>query len=218
MALIAPGIARYSIEHTYLGRPAVNILDVDLTATTSAPSSRALAVREVGELIVDLWTTTIMQILNTGVSFRQVSYVDLNTEDGSTGTITGTVATPLPQGGAVSGEGISANTSILVTKQGLSARGQRNGRWFLPGIVEGNITGNTLAGSFMTTVIGWCDQFLAEFNEATGTFTTSQSAVILHTKNTGTKEDPIIIVTGSSPIRELTPNSQVASQRRRNRP
>lgn len=218
MALVAPGICRYSLNHTYLGRPAVNILDIHLIGSGPGGPGRETKIERMGRKIIDSWVGTIMQSLSSSTTFNSVSYVDLDSEDGVTGTVVAGDGVSLPQAGAGAGAPISANTTTLVTKQGLSARGQRNGRWFLTPPTEDNINGNTIAGSYVTALQGRLDTFLLDMINGDDPDVGTTSMAIVHTKNTGTPTDPIITWTGNTDVIKLVANNQVASQRRRNRP
>lgn len=216
MALVFPAVARYVIEQTFLGRPAINILDMALTNEDGV--SREQAVFNVAGDIINNWADHMMGLMAEGVSFNAVSWVDLNSEDGSTGRRTTTSDTSLPVIGGAAGDTAPASVAMLIRKQSVSRRGQRQGRWFIPGATEQNLNGNLLSSGFLTAVEGNLADFLAGVSDQSPILDVERIPVVLHTENQGTPQAPVIVATGWSQIQALSMDAQVASQRRRNRP
>ncbi len=215
MALVFPNICRYVIEQTFLGRPAINILDMDVQ---EHEISRAEAVFNVAGDIINNWDDHVMGALAEGVSFNAVSWVDLNTPDGPTGRRTSTSDTTLPKAGGASGNTSPASVAMLVSKQTVSARGQRQGRWFLPGVTEQWLNGNTIESSFIASVNTGLQSFLDGVSDEVPIEAVAKFPVVLHTTTKGVDGPIPPLAVGASRVLALTADSRVASQRRRNRP
>nr|CRY96610.1 hypothetical protein [uncultured prokaryote] len=216
MALVLDDICRYTMNHEFLGRPAISILDMHIIHTGDV--SRATACYNVAGDLLNNWTDHMMGIMSIDVSFESVSWVDLDSLDGSTGSRSTTDDNTLPEAGGATGEPISASVALLVHKQATATRGQRQGRWFIPGATEQNVDGNIITSSFVTAVNGNLGDFLDGVSDENPLEAVEKYPVVLHTENQGTPEAPVIVATGASRIEALTVDPRVASQRRRNRP
>lgn len=217
MPLVFANLVRYSINGTYLGRPWVNVIDMVVDANGGS-NTREADVEEVAGVVLGNFNDHVLDGLNTSVQFNSVSWVDLTALDGSTGNITGANGTNLPQVGTEGGTPYAASVSMLVTKQTVSARGQRQGRWYLVGATEQNVEGNMFTDSHvddMNTALSLCLEGLTETADLAAP---QYYPVVSHTSNHGTTEHPVYEVDAVTQIHDFIPQKQIASQRRRNRP
>lgn len=214
MALIAPGCARFTLQGQYTAAHTwANIWDARIL--TGVDGSRATACEQYAQTIIDVWATTLAHEIDSDVVLNQVSWVDLNDEEGSTGFVTEGFLTPPNPNGDIGGDGDPPNVSVLLTKQGASARNQRNGRMYVPGIPAGGTTNGTLSTAALALWVTEAAGFLSLLTDPTTVDDTSVLPTIIHTRNDGTPTNPDIVYTGNSVITALVPQSQLATQRRR---
>jgi hypothetical protein len=132
ITIIAPTIVRFSYMLTMpSGRPASNVIDVSLD---EFGTDRATAVRDLADKMNSPYQIQILGGLPSQVHFTGAHYIDLDSATGITGMTPPHAGDPVV--GGRSGAMDQANTAILVHKQSDAARGHRNGRWFLPGILS----------------------------------------------------------------------------------
>lgn len=216
MALVAPSIVRFTINGTYLGRPTANVLDV-LIVDELAPEDRAQGAENYAEYLRGQWTDHVLPLLSSSYSAESVTFVDLDSETGATGRARNEVSPVWPRAGGISGVPYAGSVALLVTKGGNARRGQRQGRWFLPGLSEANVTGNTVDADMVAAVNVELAEMLEALSAGEGLPFEGALPVVVHTKNVGTPTDPVIEYEGHSTITSLTAQGRVASQRRRNR-
>lgn len=216
--LVMNTICRYTIEGLYTGNAYANILDMHID-TTGTTQSREDAIEQVAEDIWNNWCDHILNLQDGNTSVTSVSWVDLDTDEGTTGSISGTTANPLPQNGAVTGQGAPGNVSGLVTKTAPGGgRKTRNGRWYIVGIPEAttdDANANSLTNAAVTAWNSALDSFRTGVEDPGSATEASRFPVVLHTENTGTVEDPNIIATGYNEITDFAMNALLATQRRR---
>lgn len=209
MALVVDGVCRYTFEGFYIDRPWVNICDMRLETTGSLVDRNDYIYDTAGHLI-NAWATHLTNAISDSLVLNQVSWVDLDSETGSTGTRTETSEFELPDAGHNDGAPVAGNVSILVTKQTTGGRGQRNGRWYQAGLVEANVDGNGFQGIARDAYQGNFNGFLDMVNDD-GVLPSphSRHMVVVHT----TGENP---QTGTySRVTALTVSDRLATQRRR---
>lgn len=137
MALIAPGVCRYTINGVYSDRPVANIVDVKID-TTGSVQDRADKVFDCAGRIINAWKTRVLPLVQGNYIFQSVSWVDLNSESGSTGSRTSTSTTTLPLPGTATGDDFPGNVAALIRKTIQGQRGFRAGRLYLAGLSEAN--------------------------------------------------------------------------------
>lgn len=204
MAIIAPGVCRYAINGTLGGQDIVNIIDVEVTAE----EDRAGTLFVIAGTILDAWADNVLQALHNSYSFDSVSWVDLDTEAGTTGSRTNTVNTTLPETGTNSG-GCLPNNAVAVVRKILSGktRQQRNGAVRLAGVPEDfTIPGQ---GNFLTNdaVTGYGEALNGFQDDVEATGLPSRRLVVIHTVDD--------VFTNLSGIQTFSAKSQVGTQRRR---
>lgn len=208
MALVVNGIVRYTFEGTYLDRPWANILDIRID-TTGSPASRDGAIYDVAGHLMNCWADHIANQVVIACELDRVSWVDLNSVDGSTGSRSGTSENTAPIPGIGDGPPSGGNLAVLISKQVISSRGARNGRWFQVGIAETVTQGNILAPTNQTAWQTAFDAFLSAVNNDGIIVVATQEAVVVHT----TGLNP---TTGTfSLIEQMVVQSRLATQRRR---
>lgn len=163
--LLMTNIVRYALNGRWTnGRPIVNILDMDVR-TNSLPDpggflpERDEAVEEAAERLATAWQEHLLPNLSSSYGFEGVSWVDLDSESGSTGSIV--PVSDYPQVGALGADAEVPQTTLLVEKQ-LSGRrrGTRNGRWYISGVPEMRIDNNGIVLPIWVTQM---DNALSDF-------------------------------------------------------
>lgn len=206
--LEAPDTIRYTLHGSYLGRPVATVLDCHLEEGIG--SEYSAQIYEYAGDILNNWVEHIVAGLSNQYVFERIAWLDLD-EGGWTGERTSTSEHSLPAAGVDTGQPVSGNTAMLITKVTGARRGERQGRMFLPGITEGAIEGNFLSASY---VEAWNEENLASFLEGISDTpdigTTERYPVVLHTIDG--------VYQSKSKVTALTLQGRVASQRRRNRP
>lgn len=218
MALVAPECVRYTINGRYLTRPAVNVLDMVVQPNDNSIISRNDAIPIVAGVIIDAWADTVMSRFNSSYTFDSVSYVDLNDPNGPVGEVTQTDFISLPQQATGNGEPLTAALAMLVTKETQRQRGSRPGRWFLPAFTEGDIAGNIWINSTLVATNDELSDFLERVTETGIIQDINQFPTVIHTRNAGTPQNPVIQYVNNTQITGLQAQGRVSTQRRRNRP
>lgn len=212
--IVAPGVCRYYVNQTYRDRRVVNIIDLVVNDTVG-PTSRDEAVNSAAGDVLDAWDQYIRGGQSELLRCDTVSWVDLNSEDGSTGEISSTADTTWPAFGGALGQALPSNVAILVTKQTSSRRGSRNGRMFVAGLTEQNCVGNLIEGGFLSTITADYGDFTEALTE-TGVIADYQTfPTVVHTRNVGTPSAPVIEYVDNTQITSFSPQATVATQRRR---
>lgn len=105
--------------------------------------SRTSAIEFLREQIVEGWEDLIMPLLHSSVTFDGITTVDLDVENGEVWDDASGVQ------GALGGEPMPTNVAAVVTKGGTRRRGLRQGRFFIGGLADGQLNGNTwLTGAY----------------------------------------------------------------------
>lgn len=152
MALVVPGIVRYSIIQEYLGQEVVNIVDIDID-NESFTTSREEACFEVAGDLLNNWHDHVLTRQVAALSALEVRWVDLDSESGSTGARSSTSAETWPAVGGKPEPGLPGNAVARVRKnlQG-GNRQSRRGEVRLAGVAEGMTeptNGNVLRSIFL---------------------------------------------------------------------
>lgn len=213
--IIAPDCVRYSVNYTYNSRPHVNIIDMVVLDQSGGTFSRDDAVHATAGDVLDAWHQNVRLVQNVSVQLQSVSWVDLNSLDGSVGEISSTTDTTWPANGTVTGQGIPANVSLLVTKQTTNRRSSRAGRMFVGGMSEASTDGSYVPTATLNTWAGFFGDFTESLTE-TGTISVYQNfPTVIHTRNDGTAANPDIVYTGNTQVTSFAPQALLATQRRR---
>lgn len=218
MALVAPGITRFSVVGIFAGEPVVNVLDMQID-TTGGTVSRDDAIFAVAGDILNNWTDHMLPLIGDNYSAQSVDWVDLDSSSGSTGSRSATSAETWPMPGAATSADMPGNVALLVRKNIAGGRGRRNGRMYLVGVPEGANT-DTSPNNVQTTLRASMDTALASFlggiNDAEGpTIGVQRQLVVVHTQQTSAGPPPVIAYNGYTPVDSLTTADKFATQRRR---
>lgn len=211
--LVAPSVVRFTIHGEVGGRPVNNVLDVVISG--NAGVNRTEAIDEVAVNLLNQWTEVILDRTTSSYTAEFISWVDLDSEDGSVGSYNATDDWTWPKSGGLNGERASGNVAILVTKVTTASRGSRNGRMFLPPPSEDSTSANNLNTAYVESLQAGCSAFLENMtNTAIGagyqTFPT-----VVHTRTTGTGANRVTEYLGNTQITDLFVNRLLATQRRR---
>lgn len=206
--LEAPECVRYTLHGSYLGRPVANVLDMFIDQPAGSVSHEIMF--ETAGDILNNWADHIVPGLSEHYTFERITWLDLG-DGGWTGERTSTSEHDLPLAGSETSQPISANTSMLVLKSTEAKRGERQGRMFLPGLVEQYVEGNFITPSFVGPFnADGLQPFLDGISDEIPSAPYSRYPVVIHTKGG--------VFQSWSRITALTLQGRVASQRRRNRP
>lgn len=204
MALIRTGVARYTVNGTYLGVPTANIVDLYCSPLTPG-EARDEVVENLAGVVLDAWCEYLLPVMMSAYSITSVSWVDLASADGTTGSLSSTGTNTLPQAGALTGQAYSGAIAILVDKQTTSRRGEKAGRMFLPPCGESDIEGNTIGAPYLAAL----NTALEELHDALNPSTDPVAVFkVVHVGETSTASS-ISTVTG------LVARAKVTTQRRR---
>lgn len=202
--IVVPNVVRYSLIHSLYNQDVVNVMDVEIVAP-----DRVQAAQFVSQAMIDSWVEDVMPLLSQSLAFLNVTWVDLNSLDGFTGSNSlGNTAT-LPVNGTGSDNALPGNTCVRVRKVIAGAnRRERSGTVRLAGIPESYSVagqGNTLSTQAISGFNTGMNAFLASFetslNEGDAT------PCVVHTVAG--------VGTGSSPIQIFSTQGILGTQRRR---
>jgi hypothetical protein len=211
-AIIASGICRYAVNASYSGHDVVNIVDMKID-TTGTIQPRDEAVHDQAGRILNAWSDGVIAHSVDKYTAQSVSWIDLDSLDGSTGERSTTDAETWPQSGTIGGAGAPGNVAIRVNKNTTARRGQRQGRMYLCGMAESLTTEglpNELAEGSLAGFNTMLQALLEAFNneaQPQDVLIYDSEMVVVHTKD-GAFVD-------SSDVTSLTIDQYTASQVRR---
>lgn len=209
MTLVVGGICRYTLNGEVSDRPWANILDMHIASSGDPGYSRESAIFDTAGNIINSWAEHMAPLLGKGTFLESVSWVDLDTADGSTGSRVSTSEHNLPIEGGGATLLSPGSVAILVTKQVSSSRGRRNGRMYVAGVVDGLTNGNTVEPTVIPTWQNAMDAYLAELNDVSFESSYTRDLSVVHT--TGAAP-----TTGTySHVDSLVVSNRPATQRRR---
>ncbi len=216
MVLIAPGIARFTVNAELGGEAVANILDMQVD-TTGGTTDRATALAEVAGDILNNWDDHILSFVCDDYVAQSVSWVDLDDANGPVGSRSTTSANTWPQPGAGTATPMPGNVAALVSKNITGSRGRRNGRMYLAGIPEvytGSSGPNIIEGTYLDGINTSMASFLSGINDAEGiAIDVQRQLVVVHTQIPSPGADPVYV--GYSSVSSLTAQARLATQRRR---
>lgn len=215
MALVAPGVARFTYNGDFGGPGSAwaNVIDIDMLGDVSI--DRAEMCLLMAGVLGKAWVDHIAENVVSSVTLRDVSWVDLDSATGSTGSTTDFVDVDAPQSGTNVGDMLARNTCYLIKKGGGSQRGARSGRWYVPGINEEEAGEVNISAERVTQFNADLLFYLGQITDPVFDPAFSAQPVVVHTRNTGTPSAPNIIYTGKTPITTMTCDPIMATQRRR---
>jgi len=215
MPLVAPLCVRYTINGTNNGVNVANILDFNVVPNDVTDMSRSHACEVVAKDLVDHWFDDVATLLCSSYTFTGVSWVDLDSETGSVGSVSAGNTVTLPQSGSDDADPYSGQVAVLVQKISVNLRGARKGRFYVPGLSEDRVSGNHLNSGFVSGLNGAFSDFL-EHMTSTGTLdTTLYYPVVIHTRTHRDTIPPTIVYVSNTQINSFSVEGTTATQRRR---
>jgi hypothetical protein len=174
--LVLPNGARFSINGVWSGvRPIVTVWH----ALVTDRGNRTLAMVEAASTIGGFWGTHVVPNIADNYVMQTVSYIDLSSEQGSTGTwVMGAPAT--------GGQGLATESpynGIVVTKAITDkGRGRRGGRVFIPGIQATELDElGKISDAAQTAAESALTAFMMAVNGYSGTDVSAMQLVVAHT-------------------------------------
>lgn len=213
--ILAPGVCRYTLSGSYLDNEWANIIDMDIE-TTGSPVSRGEAIWNIAGDILNNWADLIMAGRPPAMTFDEISWVDLDSVDGTTGSRTVTSEYTLPVTGSGTGEPIAGNVAFLVKKElEGGARNARAGRLYLCGLTEAQVNGNELFPSILTSLGGAFETFLTNINDMQEPLSYQADMCVVHTPGISDLPAGAVYNATNTHVSALVLDSKVATQRRR---
>lgn len=208
MALVAPSIVRYTIVGTLFGEDCMSILDFSITDEGLTVSRNEAIALGAGDLL-NQWSDHVLPLLSSAYTAIEVRWVDLDTANGGTGSVSSTDGSTWPEEGGSTGAVLPNSVYCLMVKQlEGKTRTQRNGALRLGGILETHTTtndANLLTTEFQTAVNGAFESLKDGMNGADAGYT--GNLVVVHTKDD--------VYTGESEIASFSARPIVGTLRRR---
>lgn len=212
--LVVGGVVRCTIRHTYTnGRAVDNVLDMKVTHTP--PETRQDAIDSMVRDVLNNWQDEILglNLLNNNLVLTDLHWLDLDDDDGNSGTIAPDPGKPLNGGNA--GAGATINCAYLVHKNGAVGRRRRQGRMYLGGVGEANITEDgILSAGTVTDLNAGLSDFLDGINDD-AILHEEQHLVVVHFRRDPDTHEIIDSSIGQTRVDSLTVDTLVATQRRR---
>lgn len=211
--LIADTIVRYTINGQYVGRPVANVLDYQID-TTGSVTGRVESIYALAGILINEWTDSIMTELANQYSALSVSWIDLDSLEGSTGERTSSGDTVWPMAATNNFAAMPGNVALRVNKAISGTRGQRQGRMYLCGVPEAWTdpgSPNQVGGAALANLNDRLESFLGDTNQdGEGGLpgeTYMAKMVVVHTVDG--------VFTTKSDVRSLSADPLLSSQRRR---
>lgn len=212
MPLVFPNIVRFSVVGEVQGEACVMVLDTQVEYDFPGPPGigREERIFDVAGDILNNYTDHLLPLQNWAYQAQEVRWVDLDSEDGSTGSRTSTSAESWPQVGAVEAAGLPNNVYAKVRKTiAGKSRQARQGVTRFGGLSEAN-TGTENVNVLTPTFVGQVNDGFEAFKDGvngTGVDAYTINLGVLHTVNA--------VATGWSPISTWQCQSTVGTIRRR---
>lgn len=210
MPIIEPLVARFVVVGALNGQDCMNVLDAEINTLDSAKPRDEACYDLAGDLLNN-WTDHVLNIVSVNYVAREVRWVDLNSETGSTGARSSTSAESWPQAGTTTGS-MTPNNTCAVMKKNLQGAGRttRSGAVRVGGIPE---TATLPDGVTLTNdYIGWLNDGFEQIKDGIngvhpGPTAWESNLCQVHTRNG--------VATGHSIISTFSCHSTVGTQRRR---
>lgn len=213
--IVAPTVVRFTMKHTRAdGHHMDNVVDISIDG--QGVFSRATVMADFLAHVCGFWQDRMLTHMSTGTHFIGASWIDLDSATGGTGALG--PAAGHPTAGVTPPPFSSAQVCYLVHKNSTSGRGQRQGRWYVPDVAEGNVddNGNVTAGA-ITSITNEANQFRTdvgsyEYVVGSGIHPVALRTVHVHKP---VRTDPTTWTWTSSTVDNVVCDGKVATQRRR---
>lgn len=165
MPRTAPLAAQFTIDGAWSGgRDMKNVLQYIITPQVGI--ARADAVGRQAVIVADRWNVNLLPTLPNNYTFEGVTFIDLATATGSTGSVPPPGGSPIV-GGSVA-EAATPNVSVIIDKDVQAGRGSRRGRLYLPPPAESTVNeSGVINAASVTTYSALLSAFLVETNVVT---------------------------------------------------
>lgn len=217
--LIVPGVCRFTVNAVLAGIDVATILDFDIN-TSGLFQDRIDSIDDQAGVIVNQWSDHVLPWISNDYQAVSVSWVDMDTDDGSVGAKTTGGDEAWPQSGGEAQVSCPNNVAMLVTKRVQAGRSSRNGRMFIPGIASGQVQAadpRRLAGAYVTALQTHMDDMLTALNQDVSVPVTYQSKLVV--THVLTRDEDGHPLTGEGrEVTQLTVLPLLATQKRRQRP
>ena len=205
--VVAPGVVELTLRGVWIDRPWNTVLHMDIDG--SIFSDREDNIRDQAKIALNEWIDHIRPVCGANCVLQGCDYLDLDTLAGPRGTVAAADSPRvMPSAGTLTGDSLSGAACCLIRKITQGARGTRNGRIFMPGLVESQTNGNIIGGGSVTALTTAWDDFLAGMNQDVGgTFGFDSRMQVLHA--------PGDVFVSMAEVSTLEVDSRLATQRRR---
>lgn len=184
--IVAPQICRYTVNQVIGGQPVANILDIRVFDENPLDTRENLLF-EVGGDILNNWDDHILDFQINELQAISVSWIDLDSLDGSRGERQSTSANTWPKaGGNASDPALPAVTALRVDKGTTGGRGTKSGRMYIAGVAETHTpVDNTQSWSteMREAVDARLEDFLSGIAGEAGPDGREQDLVVVHTRD-----------------------------------
>lgn len=216
MAIIhAPGVCRYTLKGMIADRPWANIIDMEID-TTLGIGDRSDAIFTTAGDILNNWVEYMLPGLVPEMSFTEISWVDLNTTDGTTGQRSETSEYTLPENGDSAGEFNAGSVAFLYTKELVgAARNARTGRMYVAGPGTVGIEDNMLLPNTLANRQAAANTFLANITDEGAIYNYTVDMCVVHTPGISGYGPGDVYEATSTHVRHLALQPRLATQRRR---
>lgn len=209
--IVAPLVARFSVNQQLAGQQVVNVIDMQITNISPFETREDALFSKAGD-ILNNWSDHILAFQCDDIQALSVSWLDIDSLDGSRGERSSTDDHSWPmQGGNVSQGIMPGMVAARVDKATAGGRGTKAGRMYLAAMPEARTDdGSALSWSAgtVTTINEYLDDFLNGINGTEGAGPLDEGyMVVVHTRD-GEWTD-------STPVTALTLNPLVSTQVRR---
>jgi hypothetical protein len=205
--IVAPGVCRFTLHGTVNARPWAAVFDMDIDSDILG--DRNINIRDQAQVFLNEWIDHIRQGCSVSTQLTSVSWVDLDSLDGTTGErADATAPRVMPGVGVISGDAAPGNAAVLAIKTTDGGRGTRGGRTYWAGVAESHTTLNALTSAALTTWNSTTEDFLAGVNQDhDGAFDYDSRMQVLHA--------PGGVFESMAEVTDYSPVSLLATQRRR---
>lgn len=193
----APGICQAELVYVWQGEHCETVLHFEPTASLTP-----LLMQELGAYLVTWWDNSMQPQMSSTLQLINVKLTDMTTNVAP--VINYATGLPLPGTGAATS--LPNNVALVVTKRTLLRGRSYRGRIYHPGLTEALVTGNSVDGAFLGTLITVYSMLL----NFTTTGTTWDMVVVSRFENNAPRT-----VADSNQVVSLDSDGIIDSQRRR---
>lgn len=211
--VVAPTIVRLTYKHTNGASRAADCI-VDMSIEAAGLLTRSSAVDVLVSHAAAPWQDHMLDIMSNSITFAGGSFIDLDSLSGSTGSFG--PAAGHPTTGSFSSADMTTQVAYLVHKNTTAHRGQKQGRMYVPGVIESAVDGNGhLTSTYLSSLNTALAAYLSAMNSISDSvFALSPAMRVVHVHKPN-KDDATTWTWSSSDVSSLTADLRCATQRRR---